>query len=82
MSYHACRHAFGVRGGIRDSVSFTSDVMLIHPVGQHVALYNTESKSCSFLQKPKDVVEVRVSDRALPGGHLATSWILHFYSAL
>ncbi len=57
-------------------MSFTSDVMLIHPVGQHIALYNVETKSCMFLQKHKDVVEVRFQLESL-----FSPWCLPGYCA-
>jgi hypothetical protein len=54
----SCRHAFGVRGGIRDTVAFTSDTTVMYPVGQHMVLYNAETKKCQFLQKSKNSIQV------------------------
>ena len=51
-------HAFGVNGPIRSNCEFTSENMLVHPVGQHVALYNIEDREMHFLQKSRTMREI------------------------
>eukprot|EP00937_MAST-01D_sp_MAST-1D-sp2_P001084 g1084.t1 len=64
-------HAFGVNGPIRNNCAFVSPTVVVHPAGQHVALYDMEARDMQFLQKGRAARAVLAMDVAPKRNYIA-----------
>eukprot|EP00292_Cryptomonas_paramecium_P033281 CAMPEP_0113666006 /NCGR_PEP_ID=MMETSP0038_2-20120614/2625_1 /TAXON_ID=2898 /ORGANISM="Cryptomonas paramecium" /LENGTH=79 /DNA_ID=CAMNT_0000581431 /DNA_START=125 /DNA_END=361 /DNA_ORIENTATION=- /assembly_acc=CAM_ASM_000170 len=58
------RHVFGVKGDVREPVSFLDEQTVIYAAGHNTVVYNTENRSQKFLagtEKTEEITAITVS---------------------